>query len=664
MPHRTLHAASLHHLHHHTGLGGPAPRSLAMRRRLQVFALVFGLGLLLGLGLDFMRSAVYTASAKLQIIPAPGLVAGAASAAATLTPVAPALQLEGEILRSRALVQQAVEQLSAQGLIKPGADDPVLAVQQLLSVRPVADSQLLQLQAQSPDAALVAPLVNTLVEVYRRAQSESGSLASNEKLDAAREEIRVIEARLAQQRQAAEGYRQRNRIVSSERDENQALARLKGLNLSLQQANDRQAVSEGKVAALEQAVAQGKRLPQARDNPTVAGLEARLSQAREDWRGMERQYTPQYLDMDPSARALKARIANLEQQLESERGRSQQMALAEAREELASTRATVQRLQQQLGGDRQELQSASQQLGAYQVMQAEVHGLEQLLQAARQKLLALESSERARRPQLLVLEPAVTPAAPSSPAYWRDAGLVLAGALLLGFLAVWFFEFFNRSEAPAPLATTVVIPQPMMGLPVVHAPAPLAAAPERALLAQALPRELRAEEIAQLLAAATPEHRPVLAALLCGLTVEESLALQLQHVDAKRGQLQVPGADARRLPLAAPLRAAWALNAAGAPELPLLQNAAGRALQADELRMIVAATAHDAQLDGAGALTPEALRHSYIAFLVRQGLRFSELGQLVGRLSSEALNALAPLAPASERRGVEDIEALLPALRD
>jgi len=341
------------------------------------------------------------------------------------------------------------------------------------------------------------------------------------------------------------------------------------------------------------------------------------------------------------------------------------MALAEAREELASTKATVQRLQQQLSGDRQELQSASQQLGAYQVMQTEVHGLEQMLQAARQKLLALESSERARRPQLLVLEPAVTPAGPSSPAYWRDAGLVLAGALLLGFLAVWFIEFFNRSEAPAPVATTVVIPQPMVGLPV-HAPVPLAvaAAPERALLAHALPRELRAEEIGQLLAAATPEHKPVLAALLCGLTVDESLGLQLQHVDAKRGQLQVTGADARRLPLAAPLRAAWTLNAAGAPELPLLQNAGGRALQADELRMIVAATAHDAQLDGAGTLTPEALRHSYIAFLVRQGLRFSELGQLVGRLSSEALNALALLAPASERRGIEDIEALLPALRD
>jgi len=654
-------------LHHGAGFAAPAPRSLAMRRRLQVFVAVFGLGLLLGLGLDFMRSAVYTASAKLQIIPAPGLVAGAASAAATLAPMAPALQLEGEILRSRALVQQAVEQLSAQGLIKAGADDPVLAVQQLLSVRSVADSQLLQLQAQSPDAALVAPLVNTLVEVYRRAQSESGSLASNEKLDAAREEIRVIEARLADKRHAAESYRQQNHIVSSERDESQALARLKGLNTSLQQATDRQAVSEGKVQALEQAVARGARLPQARDNPTVAGLEARLSQAREDWRGMERQYTPQYLDMDPGARALKARIANLEQQLDAERSKSQQMALAEAREELASAKTTVQRLQQQLSGDRQEVQSASQQLGAYQVMQAEVHGLEQLLQTARQKLLALESSERARRPQLLVLEPAVTPAAPSSPAYWRDAGLVLAGALLLGFLAVWFVEFFNRSEAAAPVTTTVVIPPAMMGLPGQAGMPPqavLPAAPTQALLAGAPPRELQAGEVGQLLAAATPEHKPVLAALLCGLTVDELLALQLQHVDAKRGQLQVPGADARRLPLAAPLRAAWALNAGGAAELPLLQHASGRALQADEVHMIVAATAHDAQLDGADALTAEMLRHSYIAFLVRQGLRFSELGQLVGRLSSEALNALAPLAPASERRGIEDIEALLPALRD
>ena len=215
---------------------------------------------------------------------------------------------------------------------------------------------------------------------------------------------------------------------------------------------------------------------------------------------LQRQFTPQYLEMDANARSLKTRISNLEQQLESERQKSQQMALADAREELAGAQATAQRLRQQIAGDRQEVNNFSRNFGQFQSLQEELKSLELVSQTARQKVLALQASDVARKPRLLILEPAVTPASPSAPLYWRDAAIGTAAALVLSFLAVWFVEFFNRKELAAPAPTTVVLPQPWMlhqqavGVPYssavdVQGLTHHAASSATQLLATALPRE-------------------------------------------------------------------------------------------------------------------------------------------------------------------------------
>ena len=157
----------------------------------------------------------------------------------------------------------------------------------------------------------MAPLINTAIEVYRHQQASVGSAASQTQLLEMREGVNVIEARVAEKQRSLEALRLRSNIVSSERDENQTLSRLKGLSNSLSDATDREATAAGRVRALEQAIAQGQRAPQAKDNPTVASIESRVSQMKEEWRALERQFTPQYLDMDSDARALKARIENL-----------------------------------------------------------------------------------------------------------------------------------------------------------------------------------------------------------------------------------------------------------------------------------------------------------------------------------------------------------------
>jgi len=67
-------------------------------------------------------------------------------------------------------------------------------------------------------------------------------------------------------------------------------------------------------------------------------------------------------------------------------------------------------------------------------------------------------------------------------------------------------------------------------------------------------------------------------------------------------------------------------------------------------------------LPDAERITAEAIRHSYIAYLVRQGLRLSDLEQIVGHLEPEVLADYRAYSPPQQGRHLYDIELLHPAL--
>jgi len=646
----------------------PRRRSAGMRRRALVFFSVFALCAAASLAYTFLRPAIYLASARLQVVPQGALPKGETVAADSTA----AVLVELQVLNSRPLLETVVSRLEKDGELRDLPADPVTAVQAMLGVTRLEGTNVILIEARGPHRTLLPRLINVLIETYGEQQLQAGRSSSQAELADAREEARVIDEKTAAKKREVEAFRMRSNIVSAERDENQTLSRVKGLGASLSTATDREALAEGKVHALEQAIQEGKRAPQAKDNPTVAGLENRLSQLREEWRAMERRYTPQYLDMDPNAVALKTRIGNLEQQLANERGKSQQNALAEAREELASARAVTQRLQQRLAEDRQSVQAFSRQFGEYQTMQEDLRGLDQMRMAARQRVLALEASELARKPRIQVVEAAATPQTAWRPLYWRDAGISLVGSLAVAFLAVWFVEFFDRSEPVAAGPSTVIIPQPWIqvgrpDLPAVGrtdgaAPA-LEGASRAPVLAAPTPRELSDAEVRSLLGNASAENLPLLVCLLCGLTDTELIALRATDLELDAKTLSIPGQPRRLIALEGRLSDLLPRPTAAPPDKPLFAHANGQALTLDDVQAVVTSSALDAALDDAQAIGPATLRHTYIAHLVRQGLRFSDLGKLVGRVPAELLHSLAPLATGSRRVEWADVDRLLPGVR-
>ena len=168
-----------------------------------------------------------------------------------------------------------------------------------------------------------------------------------------------------------------------------------------------------------------------------------------------------------------------------------------------------------------------------------------------------------------------------------------------------------------------------------------------------------------LMRATSDDGHLILTGLLSGLSAEEIVALDWDQIDLDAGTIQVSGESARTLPLNDALRNLIAARRASQPEPAgtLLRSPSGSPLPLDDIRSLVMYAAYDAGLDGAEEVTPRIIRHTYLVYLLRQGIRFADIGRIVGRLPQEELAAYMRFAPSQPRLPLEQIDLVLPALR-
>jgi polysaccharide biosynthesis transport protein len=648
----------------------PSTTEQTNRRRRRVFLSTLAIALAFSLGFTWLRSPEYRATALLEITPASESPAprGTAGVRESAKP----FLTEVQVLTSRPVLEAVATSLEHDGRdLSAFGPDPVAGMQARLEAVPVASTNVVELVATSQRPELLAPLLNTIVAVYQSRLTEAFRAATSDLMAQADDEVKRLEFTVATKRRDVETFRLRNDIVSLQRDENDVLARVRNLSSSLSAANDRVAVAEGKVRARSESAAQGKAAIRSRDDPTLANLEQRASQLREELRDLERGFTPDYLAKDPKVITQRVRLAELEKQIVAQRAISQQTAIVEAQEELASAQSAAARIQSQMLSSRQEASLFNARFNEYKSRQDELGELETAYRDAVQRRAKLEATERARMPTTNVLEAAATPLQPWRPLYWRDTAISMGGSLVLALLAMWLVELLNRSE-PQP---AVVLVQPPSGALRYEAPAPVvvdrtaAAIPlesaQPTLLPRqtTLPRELRQDEVAALVHASDDETRLAILLLLSGVNMDEMLKLGWSDVDVVAGRMRVGGESGRDIVIGEGLRRC--LQAVHKPTgSESLVRFSGRPATQDSIDAQILGTAYDAGIEDAPQVTPGCLRHTYLAFLVRQGIRFADLTRLVGPLPADTVSAYSALSPPGARLGSAHVQVLHPALRE
>lgn len=541
------------------------------------------------------------------------------------------------------------------------ADGPesVEALRQQLSVAPVGGS-MLELRAIGADPELLNLLANRWMEVYL-AQSESvrnQELADTDQL--LDQELAVVAAELEAQREALAGFRAEHDIVSLERQDNTAANRLRGLGQALNEANQAAVAAAAELAAVESRLAQGQLPESRRKDPEITTLERELERIRERFRDLERRFTPAYLALDPDVVTLRETLKSLERQLTERRRVVAETTLAEARQAEASTRGQVQALEQQIAEFRD---TASEFAGYFQEYQSLVAALERWETRQRElqdRQAAAEAALRQERPAAQVVDRPRLPEQPVWPDYRRDSLLALGGGLGLALLGVLIFDFLGR---PLPGG----YPPHWQSFPAAYPPASrvLAAEPEHPQLTAppltALPThqplELPADAVSALLEVADTETRALLGLALSGLAPAALVMLDWAELSADRRELRAGG---QQLLLEGPPRD-WLLALDGDTEGPVWRDARGFPRSGEELDALLCTAAHDAGLTVAERVDLAALRHTYLAFLARQGVRLAELSRLAGLAPGE-VERYRSLAPPGRGRPLAELSRVYPSL--
>ncbi|HTP97215.1 MAG TPA: tyrosine-type recombinase/integrase [Burkholderiales bacterium] len=638
--------------------------------RLWIFLPVLIIGTVAGLIWDFSRPAIYAGSARLQIeAPPPDPDTEQSSDAA-----AQYLQVQAHALTGTELLDGVLEALRQKAPAAAAALPSAQALAAMLSVGPVARANVLELTAQSQQRELIKPVLDTWLAVYLQHNTETQREMTSNALADARDDVRDLEAKVAAKRRQLDLFRQKYNITSLEREENQSMAQLKGLNTAYNEARARELKAESQLATVKDNIAAGRAVIRSTDKQLIADREKQAAGLREKLRDLEQYYTPQFLELDPKARALRIELDRAEREISELRRGSESALVDETEEEFKSAKQTAIRAKQELDSRKVEAQTFSGRFAEHKALSEELSQLEAALVEANGRVAQFAPRRVSRNPRVTVLvQPAVADA-PVSPDYLRDAGFAAGGALLAALLSVALVEFLrHKPREPAPA------PQPIIQIayPVLpHAPhspyerAPvMTLQPGQAMLpgeaGPRLPRELSGPEVLALWSAATGQSRAAVVALLSGLSVGELAALTWGDIDFGHAHLQVTGDSPRTLPLTAPLRAALEGLRPQVAErnAAVLAHAGGGAFDADDIEGLIAVAANDAGLAAPAEVTGVTLRHTYLAYLVREGVRLGEIEKLVGRLPPALFTDYGRLSPPGPGLTLDRIDLILPVLR-
>ena len=639
------------------------------RRRILVFCCVFFPAVAASLTYVYTRPAEYRAVARLRISPA-AVVAQPTEQTDTPTVATDAKSFltEVQILTSRPLLQDALERLRRGDGLPDLGPDPVATAQRMLRAEPVEGTQVVQLSAEGREPEFVPRLVNTVAEAYQQHIVDAYKGVATNTYSEVTAEIRTLEQEVTAKRDAINAFRNRYDIVSMEHTENDVLANIEGLSQSYTDANQRLAKAQGHLQALTNAVAAGKAVIRAKDDPTIADLEQRVSVLREQWHDLERRFTPAYLALDADARSLRARLENLDEQLKSQRAASEKAALAEANEELAAAQAAVDQLRRDMSDNQRQAQEFATHLSEYKTLREDLDHIEGMHRAALDRLAKLQASELERAPRVELLEAAASSHEPWRPDYRLNAVIGFVGSLALGLFAAWFVDFLagpsrapimevQHSWAPALLGRE---PAPGGLPPLATREVPRLEAPELAT------RELADREIAALVEAAKDEAaRLVVLLLLTGVTPQELIALRWDDIDLNAGVIRVDGDAARTILLQDPLLGALVRMGGQHPdgEGTVIRDRQGSHVAIDEVGRLVLYAADDARLTRSYEVTPDVLRYTYLCFLLRQGIRAADVSRIVGYVPPNDLVAYMRRHSPAARLPFEQVERVLPALR-
>lgn len=323
----------------------------------------------------------------------------------------------------------------------------------ILEVRPVPETNLLELAAVGPEPEQLPPLLESWIEVYTTVRARDIEARRAQTLTEVDEELTSLDGKLVAARDALESFRRENDIISVERQENAVLSQLDGLNKALNRAVEEEVRSKAYLDTLRTSLAAGQQVVPESERSDVAAMTRLLADLRSRLQELRGRYTDDYISKAPQLREIPEQIAQLETELGEAYTEGSQTELSNAERDYQTARASVGDLESRLKGQKKAVAEFNTLYSKHQALAEDLASLEALNRNTQSRQVQIAVSQVEKYPQVAVIDWPATEAERVGPPYALLLGGTVLIALLAGIFGVWLYSYLHPRPAASQFVT-------------------------------------------------------------------------------------------------------------------------------------------------------------------------------------------------------------------
>jgi len=304
-----------------------------------------------------------------------------------------------------------------------------------LDIKPVPNSNLLQVSFSSQDPRLAAMVVNkqlqNFIQMNYRTRYESAMHAS----DWLEQQLTDFKSRVEKSEDARLAYERQNKIWTVSEGQDLSTQKLADLNKQLTAAQTQRMKDEASYLMVR--AGEIDSLPEVQSDAVIQDLGKQQDRLRGEYADALSKYGPNF----PKVKQLQAQLASVAKSLAQEKKAVAQEIITQYHTALQREQLLQQALNKQEGSASQQAQKMVQ----YDILKREADANQQLYNSLLEKLKEAGLSAGLRSNNLRIVDAAMIPSAPTRPQKARDISLALIVGLVGGVGLAFLREYLDNT---------------------------------------------------------------------------------------------------------------------------------------------------------------------------------------------------------------------------
>ena len=349
-------------------------------------------------------------------------------------------QTQVQIIRSRPVAQRVIDTLDLKSK-KPGlalAADPVEAFLGSVSVEPVRNTRLVEIQVEDPDPKLAAEMANAVASAYVYQNLELKLSSARDALSWLTAQVSDLKTKVNESELALQRYREQAGLVQVEEKQSLGARKLAEFNSAYIEAKARRLEMEARLAELRRASQQTEALessPLVMNNPLIQRLKGQLVELEVQ----RSKLLKTYRDKHPEIVKIQSQVDEISAKIKEEVGR---LALS-MESEYNALKARENAMLQAVNQYKDEAQSLGKKEIQLGILKREADSNQQLYDVLLKRLKETSLSQGLDSSNVRVIEVAIVPTNPVKPRKVLNLAIGVLVGLAVGVGAAFFLEYMD-----------------------------------------------------------------------------------------------------------------------------------------------------------------------------------------------------------------------------